>query len=104
MMLEWGIVLSLLKENHSLCIQLSIGLAAVTKGECNNELIKTVVLSELKVIGLLHKIRDLSSSCSSTLSNKDSLDTYYVLGIIPGIKDTAVNKTKEISVLVDVMF
>lgn len=92
-------------EGESLSLHsLSIGLAAVTKGGCNNELIKTVVLSELKVIGLLHKIRDLSSFCSSPLSNKDSLGTYYVLGIIPGIKDTAVNKTKEISVLVDVMF
>lgn len=79
-------------------------MAAVTKGECNNELIKIVILSELKVIGLLHKVGDLSSFCSSPLSNKDSLGTYYVLGIIPGIKDAAVNKTKEISVLVDLMF
>ena len=63
-----------------------------------------MILSELKVIGLLHKVGDLSSFCSSPLSNKDSLGTYYVLGIIPGIKDAAVNKTKEISVLVDLMF
>ena len=47
-----------------------IGLAAVTKGECNNEFIKIVILSELKVIGLLHKVGDLSSFCSSPLSKK----------------------------------
>lgn len=78
-------------------------MAAVTKGERKKEL-KTVVLSELEVICLLHKVRDPKSFCPFPSFNKDPLGTYYVPGIIPGLEDIAVNKTEAIPLLMNLIF
>lgn len=51
----------------------------------------------------LHSVRDPDPFYSFHSFNTDSLSTCYILGIVPGLEDTALNKT-EVPVLMELMF